>query len=209
MVKGRLAGLLWACVGAPAVLVLSWGCSAPSYDLDNTRSRLCADGLRNGSETDIDCGGSDCPKCVIGKACHADQDCAYGTCTGGVCQGEHCANGVMDGDEQGLDCGGEDCPACVVSDICKNSRLDDGETDVDCGGSECSPCEAGKACEDSSDCASGYCGDTGICEKLHCNNKDLDETETDIDCGGGDCRPCAPGSACSLPRDCDSSVGLC
>ena len=135
-------GLLWACAGVSALLVLVGGCTAPDYDLDSTSSRLCDDGLRNGSETDIDCGGSDCPKCVIGMACRQDSDCAYGTCTARLCQADHCANGIMDGDEEGLDCGGEECPACDISDICSNGRQDDGETDIDCGGPDCSPCEA-------------------------------------------------------------------
>lgn len=187
------------------MLVLS-GCSAPDYELETTSSRLCSDGEKNGAETDIDCGGSDCPKCVIGKVCRSEADCAYGTCTGGICRGEHCANGVMDENEEGVDCGGEDCPECVVEEICNNSRLDDDESDIDCGGPVCDPCDSGKACSDSSDCASGYCGETGICEDLHCTNQKIDETETDTDCGGGDCRGCAPGEACVLPRDCESSV---
>src|SRR5215207_9986557 len=38
----------------------------------------CADLQKNGSESDIDCGGS-CPPCPLGGACTDLQDCARGT----------------------------------------------------------------------------------------------------------------------------------
>jgi hypothetical protein len=40
--------------------------------------------MKNGSETDIDCGGS-CPKCVNGKACVKPSDCASGKCEANAC----------------------------------------------------------------------------------------------------------------------------
>lgn len=33
------------------------------------------DGVRNGSETDVDCGGSAAPRCAVGKSCLVDGDC--------------------------------------------------------------------------------------------------------------------------------------
>ena len=42
--------------------------------------------LRNGSETDVDCGGGTCGKCGTGKMCSVTADCAAGACTGGFCQ---------------------------------------------------------------------------------------------------------------------------
>jgi cysteine-rich repeat protein len=45
----------------------------------------CSDKLVNGGETDIDCGGPDCPACADGAACVADADCESGTCGGGTC----------------------------------------------------------------------------------------------------------------------------
>ncbi|RAL20327.1 hypothetical protein DL240_17245 [Lujinxingia litoralis] len=35
----------------------------------------CTDGLQNGAETDIDCGGSECEACAPGKACQEEGDC--------------------------------------------------------------------------------------------------------------------------------------
>lgn len=50
----------------------------------------CTDGIQNGNETSIDCGG-DCPTCPT------------------------CDDGVLNGDEIGIDCGGS-CPACPTED---------------------------------------------------------------------------------------------
>jgi hypothetical protein len=46
---------------------------------------ICTDGVKNGSETDIDCGGT-CPRCATGKTCATRNDCASARCAGGTCQ---------------------------------------------------------------------------------------------------------------------------
>lgn len=45
----------------------------------------CADGIKNGTETDVDCGGGTCPACANGKTCNVDSDCQSGFCNNGVC----------------------------------------------------------------------------------------------------------------------------
>jgi hypothetical protein len=52
----------------------------------------CFDLTKNGSETDVDCGGGACVTCVIGKACLINGDCASGFCSGGYCRAPGCAN---------------------------------------------------------------------------------------------------------------------
>jgi len=37
----------------------------------------CDDGILNGDESDVDCGGPLCPKCPEGKICNNDNDCSY------------------------------------------------------------------------------------------------------------------------------------
>jgi hypothetical protein len=49
------------------------------------RAATCGDGIRNGAETDIDCGGGTCSRCQTGKMCNIANDCVSGTCTGGQC----------------------------------------------------------------------------------------------------------------------------
>ena len=46
----------------------------------------CTDGVKNGNETDIDCGGG-CDGCATGKVCTTPSDCATGACKGSVCVG--------------------------------------------------------------------------------------------------------------------------
>ena len=44
----------------------------------------CVDSVRNGDESDIDCGGQ-CPPCIIGAVCALDSDCVTETCDLSVC----------------------------------------------------------------------------------------------------------------------------
>jgi hypothetical protein len=44
----------------------------------------CGDGVKNGAESDIDCGGS-CAKCETASTCSANADCMSQVCTNGTC----------------------------------------------------------------------------------------------------------------------------
>lgn len=55
-----------------------------STDGQNPIFESCADGVRNGSETDVDCGGSECGACALGRDCIRNEDCA-GVCRDTVC----------------------------------------------------------------------------------------------------------------------------
>ncbi len=44
----------------------------------------CVDNVKNGSETDVDCGGL-CSPCDYGKQCQRQRDCDEGACSAGVC----------------------------------------------------------------------------------------------------------------------------
>ncbi len=148
----------------------------------------CDDGLKNGIETDVDCGG-DCDPCADTQACNAAPDCQSGVCTNSVCRPTSCGDGLQNGAELAQDCGGGDCPGCPTgtacnagsdceSDVCGEGvcqapRCDDGtengtEADVDCGG-ECNPCTDGSTCLLSADCQSGVCRD-GTCQAPRCGD---------------------------------------
>lgn len=47
-------------------------------------SASCTDGQKNGSETDVDCGGS-CGRCALDAACQQNGDCVNGQCVMGLC----------------------------------------------------------------------------------------------------------------------------
>ena len=89
---------------------------------------LCNDQIKNGNETDIDCGGS-CGKCNIGQACNLNAECDESNCIDGTCTPFDCDNG-------------------------KVGQL---ETDVDCGGGMCRKCAGGRHCLVDGDCFSGTC----------------------------------------------------
>ncbi len=72
----------------------------------------CTDGIMNGQETGVDCGGPLCDPC------------------------ETCSDGLLNQNEDDVDCGGvcPPCPSCV--DNVQNGQ----ETEIDCGGPECPAC---------------------------------------------------------------------
>jgi len=56
---------------------------------DLSACHKCTDKLKNGDETDVDCGGAVCSGCAVGKKCTAHADCAKGTLcdkTAGTCR---------------------------------------------------------------------------------------------------------------------------
>ncbi|XXX74846.1 hypothetical protein WMF30_45055 [Sorangium sp. So ce134] len=73
----------------------------------------CDDGVKNGEETDVDCGMVACEAlCDDGDSCQSGADCWSSICLTGVCQAPRCGDGIANGPEQGWDCGGPDCDPC-------------------------------------------------------------------------------------------------
>ena len=103
-------------------------------DAGNTGPRVvqpdsCFNKVKDGLETDFNCGGSCDAKCAEGRVCAQNKDCQSNNCVNGACMpgGTSCANNIKDAQE----------------------------SDVDCGGTVCSPCGAGRECSSSSDCVNG------------------------------------------------------
>jgi hypothetical protein len=162
----------------------------------------CHDNVRDGDETDIDCGGS-CPPCSLAQGCLVDADCSKAAA----------------GCDAAL--GGCTCDAIsrtCAADHCVDHKKDDGESDVDCGGGQCPGCGPNKVCVATSDCsvsASGcdaahggcFCDlVTGTCVYSHCFDQGKDFSETDLDCGGGDCVQCSAGQGCFIDFDCTTNA---
>jgi len=128
----------------------------------------CTDGVKNGSEPSVDCGGS-CPvACATGATCELATDCLSTLCVGGTCQAPpaSCSDGVKNGSEPSIDCGGS-CP---------------------------NACSNGATCLVATDCASASCVG-GLCKAAPtCSDGLQNGTETGVDCGGScsACNACVP-----------------
>ncbi len=189
----------------------------------------CADGVKNGGESDVDCGGPSCKPCGPEQACTVAADCAGNVCDpiAKTCTAD-CFDGVKNDNETDVDCGGRcganclvgktcatgaDCASgscdaeskTCVSSQCIDHQQDGAETDVDCGGGTCAACDLDKKCAVDADCTSGACDSiTKICVADACADDHLDGTETDVDCGGASCARCDLGKACVVDGDCAS-----
>jgi hypothetical protein len=152
-------------------------------------ARGCANGVRDGSESAIDCGGTSCPKCSAGAACDTGDDCQSLLCDASHCLLAACDDGLQNGSETGLDCGGQCEPCapgnatCAIGRADCNRELDDGcEVDLQ---------------EDVENC--------GVCARS-CELVNASQTS----CVAGACAPtCEPGfAACSSPElGCATELG--
>lgn len=97
-------------------------CEADEVCDDTGRCQLapCANGVLDGDETDIDCGGADCAPCPVDSVCLADEDCDT----------ERCA--IDDGEALGR------CVACEADSDCGGTDW----CDTEAGRCEPTPCSA-------------------------------------------------------------------
>ena len=192
----------------------------------------CTDKLKNGDETDVDCGGATCPKCANTKGCGKAADCLSGFCLAGKCVQPSCTDGYQNSDETDVDCGGATCAACAAtkkcvnagdcvsgvcnSGVCAKASCTDGikngdESDKDCGGVSCPKCANTKKCVNAGDCVSGFC-QAGVCQAPSCTDGVKNGDETDLDCGGAACPRCVATKQCAKAADCVSGIcnaGVC
>ncbi len=172
----------------------------------------CDDGIRNGNEVDIDCGGPECPRCD-GELCGGEPlGCQSGHCVDGVCCSTSCDKKceacvvsltgapsgrcapVALGKPDGSACNG--LGGCGVNNLCacEDSAKNQNEVGVDCGGPCSAACGVGTPCENSFECASGACA-SGVCCATTCN---------------GPCQQCdAPGSMGMCVQLAPLSQGAC
>ena len=134
----------------------------------------CDDGVQNGAESDVDCGGDSCDACANDAQCVEGSDCENSSCVNNRCTEPSCIDGVRN----------------------------NGESDVDCGGS-CGPCADGSYCLTHDQCASGFCDNRdGRCGPSSCEDGLKNGSETDVDCGGFNCPGCGSEQQCISSDDC-------
>ena len=155
----------------------------------------CTSVVKNGTETDVGCGGPVCPACVVGKHCALNRDCA----SPAVCVVPE--GGVGEG---GVGEGGVGGAVCNLAS-CHDGMKDGDETGIDCGGPTCAACATGQGCLVGTDCVSRVCSGM-LCQAPTCSDGVKNGSETDIDCGGIACPACFVGKQCLLTADCKSDI---
>ena len=151
----------------------------------------CNDGIQNGDETGVDCGGSSCPTCPTCNDGIQNGDETGVDCGGSSCPAcPTCNDGIQNGDETGVDCGGSSCPACPT---CNDGIQNGDETGVDCGGSSCPACPTCNDGIQNGDETGVDCGGSSCPACPTCNDGIQNGDETGIDCGGSSCPPCSGG----------------
>ncbi|MFW5966399.1 MAG: fibrinogen-related protein [Persicimonas sp.] len=190
-------------LAALAFVVLA-GCGESS--VKGSAAASCTDGVQNGEETDVDCGGPECPGCELESPCEEGTDCASGHCEEGECVEGSCDDDIKNGDEIDIDCGGDcgPCPTgadCDEDDDCVGGVCDDGIcAHSGCDGVECGDdevCRGGlcqSTCESPEDCPDGSICREGACFRTDCSDVVCDADER---CHNGICRP-----YCEVDSDC-------
>ncbi|WP_338046387.1 hypothetical protein [Polyangium spumosum] len=165
-------------------------CGVDGYCFEN-KCNSCDDGIKNGDETDADCGGTHCQPCAQGKACLTNTDCATTFCTDGVCCGTAC-----DGP----------CVTCVYAELVGDCTFIDkyGE-DPSYGMGEACLAAEGEACN-FGNCLKAFeqlCTLNTECATTRCADPDMNGTKTCVK---------NVGEPCTLPADCYTNLctnGLC
>ena len=152
-----------ACEVCPVGVDCDDGSTCESGVCDGTcQEPTCDDGVRNGVETDVDCGG-DCAPCELMQTCAEASDCLSDTCIDAVCScpddafcddGNPCTDNVCS----------DDTHQCVT--LNNNDTCSDGTNCT--GGDQCvdGSCQATPVtCQDTNACTLDSCNDeTGLCE---------------------------------------------
>jgi hypothetical protein len=142
----------------------------------------CQDGLQDFGETDVDCGGGQCPKCAQGKMCGLPTDCTTGHCADvlnavGVCCDTACAD-ACHSCRLGAPWQGTCTPVligtkgnCPTGQVCNASQM-------------CVQGQAnGQQCASNGDCVSGRCS-LMVCVANQPNGADC---SINADCANGMC----------------------
>jgi hypothetical protein len=117
----------------------------------------CADSQQNGSETDVDCGGSVCPTCPNGSTCSSGTDCTSGMCADGLCCDVAC-----DGPCEACNSSGSD-GSCTPHPKGSDPESDCSGAEICDGAGACMPPCGANSCTDDAGCTptatSGACSE--------------------------------------------------
>jgi hypothetical protein len=159
-------------------------------------SQACANDVKDGNETDVDCGGGDCPPCQNTEECLVYSDC----------QSRFCDTSGGGGGSGGSGTAGV-CAPCTDDNDC--APVPNAKCDVNQNGGECvDALPLGAPCSSASSCVSGNCpSDDSVCCDEPCHRQC--EACLGAKTGGSD-GTCGPVSASSDPdSECSDAPGAC
>ena len=194
----------------------------------------CSNGIRDGGEAGVDCGGT-CPtKCANGTSCTSGGSCTSGNCVEGVCcnspcnttcvsclqsrSGQSdgtCANITTGSDPKG-ECSPQSPSTCGRTGQCAGGACQLHPSGTACAAASCTgstqtnqdTCDGSGTCVDggSMSCGGAYICSGGSCQS--CSDGVQNGNETGVDCGGGPpCSGCPNGTPCGSPSEC--ATGNC
>lgn len=197
------------------------GCTPASDDsgAGGAAPSTCDDGVKNGDETAVDCGGT-CGPCGVGKACASAGDCQGGHCSDGVCCSAACdgacvaCSGAKTGAPDGT------C-APVKADTDPDSECE--ATDpASCGvaGTGCNGDTSAPACKvhpEGTVCAKPACSDGKITSARACDGKGTCAAGVTVDCAPKECatssdacaETCTKKDDCVVGFTCQVATGTC
>ena len=217
-VLGKLSLGCKGCQDGLACLV-DLDCANNHCDQTTKTCSNCYNAVKDGSESDVNCGGGFCKTCALGQTCQVGEDCTTQLCIDGACVKPVSDSCTTDPATWELTCYGPTCQDGLLTPGA-------GETCTDGGGATCrmlgKRCAAGEKCTVSADCCSGNCyRDSVSCSLFtHCgicvdckDNAQTPNIETDTDCGGP-CTKCADGKKCvdngdCVSGNCDAASKIC
>jgi hypothetical protein len=170
----------------------------PWANFSTTPAPTCSDGIKNGNETDVDCGGGTCPACATGKQCLVAADCVSGNCSGGVCvsllaNGSPCTSGAQ-------------CSSsfCVTGVCCNSACPGSGICGPNCSTGTCTYTSAGTTCAAAS-CSGSTLTRASNCDGAgNCVNNGTQNCAPYI-CSGAACLTSCSGNSPSGDTQCVSS----
>jgi hypothetical protein len=155
-------------------------------DIDAGREPACDDGVENGDESDVDCGGS-CDPCDDGDGCGDPNDCTSGRCVAGVCTARiatgaacaadgECASGMCETFGAASICTEACAESCAASELvcfdglCTPSAFCMDGRGPGCPVTSCDDCHEDAACVEEGGtvtcvCDEGYSGSGLVCEE--------------------------------------------
>jgi hypothetical protein len=162
----------------------------------------CSDMIKDNGEVGVDCGGPCVNRCPNGTPCFGNSDCDSMVCVDGVCCADACQGPCLACSAAKKGGGADGTCGPVAAGTDPDAECVSPAADV-CNGNGACQCHDGTkdGSESNVDCGGGC----GSCNGT-CSDGSQNQGETDVDCGGPNCPPCPGGKHCAQNSDCSSAV---